>query len=236
MKEQDITDEQILEEAKEILANPYLRKCSACAFSDDQCTVCSKTGRVLFKNIYAGLCPHFETHEERIIRLSRQRLKNIEKEETKVNFLLTMALNSIDMSMIYLEDIESRLEREFKLAEMRGTGDPKVRASDREWMRKLKMASKEMTRHMEGMRKQYNHAFMPVFNKVFFNKETKEYDVKSWDDHNEDTYQFAETFLRLFDGSLNNPDAKEQFKDAIMALSQKRTFEENDYKRYNFKR
>lgn len=236
MKESDVTDEQILEEAREILKNPYLRKCNACAYCDENCSFCSKTGKPLLKQQYAGLCAHFETNEERILRQSRERLKHIEKEETKVNFLLTMALNSVDMSMIYLEDIQARLEAEFKLAEMRGNADPKVRSADREWMRKLKVASKAITNHLEGVRKQYNHAFMPIFNKVFFDKETKQYDVKSWDDHNEDTYQFAETFLRLFDGSLNNPDKKEDFKNTIMNLSEKRIFEDQDYKRYNFKR
>lgn len=122
MKESDVTDEQILGEVREIYKNPQLRKCSACRHSDDNCSFCSETGRPLLKFQYAGYCPYFETNEERIIRQSRERLRQIEKEETKVNFLLTMTLNAIDMSMIYLEDIDARLEKEFKLAELRGTG------------------------------------------------------------------------------------------------------------------
>ena len=141
MKEKDITDEQILAESREILQNPHMRRCCACAYADDHCTICSKTKKPLMKFQYAGYCPYFETNEERIIRQSRQRLRHIEKEERKVNFLLTLVLNSIDMSLVYLEDIESRLEKEFKLADIRGTGDPKVRAADKAWIRQLKVAS-----------------------------------------------------------------------------------------------
>lgn len=236
MKEQDITDEQILAESREILENPKMRKCCQCAWADDACTKCSKTGVALARWMYSGLCPHYETDEDRIIRLSRERLKKMEREERKINILLTLCQNASDIGLILLEDIEARLEREYSLADRNNTGDPRVRKTDREWIRKLKNAIKEMKRHAEGMRRQYNHFIMPIYNKIFFDKETKSYDADSYDDHNEDAYQLAEVLLRYFDGTYNNKHKAEGFKKAVMGLSEYQILEENDYKRYNFKR
>ena len=236
MKESDITDEQILEQKAEILQNPQLRKCCQCAYSDEQCTRCFKTGNAIATWMYAGLCPHYETNDERIIRKSRERLRQIEKEERKMNVLLTMCLNSVDIALLFLEDIEARLEKEYVIADKRGTGDKKVRQADRNWIRQLKMALKEMKRHSEGLKRQYNHFIIPIFNKVFFDKETKEYNVDSYDDHTEDTFQLAELLLRYFDGTYNNRERAVEFKEAIKTILVNSTFEESDYKRYNFRR
>ena len=155
MKESEVTDEQILKEAREILANPQLRKCQQCANANEDCSWCSQLKKPLAKYMYAGMCKFFETNEERIIRQTREALRRQEKEERKVNHLLTMALNCIDTSMLFLEDFAQRVEREYKMAEMKGTGDPRVRKADRNWIANLKKANKAMLNNIEGARKQY---------------------------------------------------------------------------------
>ena len=102
MKESEITDEEILEEMNQILMNPQLRKCSQCANADDACTRCAKTGKAIATWMYAGMCPHYETHEERIVRKSREALRKQELEQKKDNLLLTMSLNSLDAAMLIM--------------------------------------------------------------------------------------------------------------------------------------
>lgn len=97
----------------------------------EECTWCSHFKKPLAKWMYAGQCKFYETDEERIIRLTREKLKKQEKEETKINHLLTMCLNCIDASMLFLEDFAQRVEKEYKIADMKGTGDPRVRKADR---------------------------------------------------------------------------------------------------------
>lgn len=236
MKESEVTDKQIMEEVKDILSNPQLRRCSQCANSDDACTYCSLLKKPLTKWMYAGMCEHYETHEERIIRQTRENLKKQEREETKVNHLLTMALNCIDASMLFLEDFAQRVEKEYKIAELKGTGDPRVRKADRNWIANLKKANKAMINNIEGVRKQFQHYVMPIYNKVFYDREVRQYDVEMYDDHQSDCNELAHLVLRYFDVAfMNKANA-----DAVIALMKTMdscgVMEEKDFNHYNFRR
>ena len=103
MKESEITDEQILQEMKEILVNPQLRKCSQCANANDDCSWCSQLKKPLAKYMYAGMCSFYETHEERIIKQTREALKKHEKKEKKINYILTLCLTTLSASLLYLD-------------------------------------------------------------------------------------------------------------------------------------
>lgn len=236
MKESDITDEQILEEAREILSNPQLRRCNQCAYANEDCSRCSKIDKPLTKFMYAGMCKFYETNEEKIIRETREALKRQEKEEQKVNHLLTMALNCIEASMLFLEDFAERVENEYHIAEKKGTGSPQVRKADRLWIGNLKRASNEMKRGMEIARRQYNHYVMPIFNKVFYDKDVKQYDVEMYDDHMSDSWELANLVLRYFDVAFLNKSNADQVIDLMSKMDSYGVLEESDFKRYNYKR
>lgn len=236
MKESEITDEEILEEMNQILMNPQLRKCSQCANADDACTRCAKTGKAIATWMYAGMCPHYETNEERIIRKSRERLMRLEKEQAKDNHLLTMTLNCLDAAMLIMEDFADRVEREYKIADMKGTGDPKVRKSDRLWMSSLKRAMKTMHQNMEGARRQYQHYVMPIYNKVFYDQEKKEYDVELYDDHQSDAMEIAQLILRYFNVAFLNKEVSDKVFNMLKEMKPIGVLEETDINHYNFRR
>jgi hypothetical protein len=236
MKESEITDEQIIEEVQEILSNPQLRKCSQCANSNEECTWCSQMNKPLAKFMYAGMCKHFETDEERIIRQTRENLKRQEKEEHKVNHLLTMALNCIDASMLFLEDFAQRVEKEYKIAELKGTGDPRVRKADRTWIGNLKKANKAMLNNIDGARKQFQHYVMPIYNKVFYDKEVKQYDVEMYDDHQSDCTELAHLVLRYFDVAFLNKSNADAVIELMKSMKSCGVMEESDFNHYNFRR
>ena len=73
-----------------------------------------------------------------------------------------------------------------------------------------------MSNNIEGARKQFQHYIMPIFNKVFFDKEINKYDVEKYDDHQSDCYDFAFSLLKTFDT--------------------KGTMDEQDLNHYNFRR
>ena len=231
-----IPNEDILAEAKESLSDITMRKCNQCAWRNQDCTFCTKKKIKIASWMYAGLCSDYETDEERIIKMSKQRTDYILREERKINIMMTMCLNSIDMAMLFLEDIESRLKKQYSIAEEDGSVDEKIKKADKEWIRTLKMGSKQIANHAEGMRKHYTHGFMPMFNKIFIDKTTEQYNASMFDDHQEDVCKLAEIFLRYFDGALNNPEKPKEFRESIMQLSSKTIFDNNDYKRYLLKR
>ena len=236
MKEQDVTDEQILEEAKVLFENPQLRRCNACAHANNDCTYCSQLNKPLTKYMYAGMCKFFETHEERIIKETREAMRRQEKMDAKLNHLLTMVLNCIEVSMLFLEDFAVRVEKDYKIAEIKGMENPKAKKADRNWIANLKKASKAMLNNIEGARKQYQHYVMPIFNKVFYDKDVKEYDVEMYDDHQSDCSELAHLILRYFDVAFLNKSNADAVIELMKSMKSCGVMEEADFNHYNFRR
>lgn len=229
------TDEQIREEVVKTLENPELRKCFQCVHGEN-CRECEKLHIPISKYQYAGHCRHYITNEELMVLQAKERMAEIEKNEKKLNHILTMCFNCIEVAMLLLEDFEGRVEVEYHRAETRGTGDPKVRKNDKQWISSLKRAYKNMKVGIEGVIRQYTHFFEPQLNKVFFDKETKVYDAQSYDDHMSDSHELARIILKYFDKSylsLANAQAIELF---IESLQGDDILEASDYKRYNLRR
>lgn len=235
MKEERYTDEQIRAEVNKTLENPQLRRCSHCFYGED-CTRCKKLNIPISKYQYAGFCKHFITNEEKLVEEAKEAMALTAKNERKLNHILTMMLNGVEAAMLFMEDFEQRIEAEYKRAEARGTGDPKVRKSDRQWIANLARAYKAIKKDLEGARRQYTHYFEPMLNKVFFDKESKVYDAQSYDDHMSDANELARVMMKYFDKaylSFDNADAIEKHIDSLEGVG---VMEEADYKRYNLRR
>ena len=237
MKESEITDEQILQEAETIFKeNPQLRKCSQCIHSNEDCTLCTKSRTPISRYQHCGMCQHYMTHEQRIIEETRANLRKHEKENRKVNHLLTMTLNCIEAAMLFFEDFSGRVEKEYKIAEQRGIGDARVRKSDRAWMSELKKGIKAMNTHMQGVQRQYNHFVQPIFDKVFYDKGNGRYNVEQYDDHLADAMELAHLVLRYFDVAFLNGNNTERIIELMKTMDSLGVLEDKDYNRYNFRR
>lgn len=235
MKEDRYTDEQIRAEVNKTLENPQLRRCSHCFYGED-CTRCKKLNIPISKYQYAGFCKHFITNEEKLVEEAKEAMALTAKNERKLNHILTMMLNGVEAAMLFMEDFEQRIESEYKRAEARGTGDPKVRKSDRQWIANLTRAYKAIKKDLEGARRQYTHYFEPMLNKVFFDKESKVYDAQSYDDHMSDANELARVMMKYFDKaylSFDNADAIEKYIDSLEGVG---VMVDEDYKRYNLRR
>lgn len=235
MTEERYTDEQIRAEVNKTLENPQLRRCSHCFYGED-CTRCKKLNIPISKYQYAGFCKHFITNEEKLVEEAKEAMALTEKNERKLNHILTMMLNGVEAAMLFMEDFEQRIEAEYKRAEARGTGDPKVRKSDRQWISNLSRAYKAIKKDLEGARRQYTHYFEPMLNKVFFDKESKVYDAQSYDDHMSDANELARVMMKYFDKaylSFDNADAIEKYIDSLEGVG---VMVDEDYKRYNLRR
>lgn len=229
------TDEQIREEVNKTLANPQLRQCSHCAHGQDY-TTCDVLHIPISRYQYCGHCRHYLTNEEKLIQEAKEAVARLEREEKKVNHVLTMMLNMIESGMLFMEDFESRVEKEYKRAEMRGTGDAKVRKADKAWISTISRSFKAIKKDLESIRRQYTHFFEPLLNKVFLDKETGEYDAQQYDDHQQDAHELARVMMKYFDKSYlsyENADKIESFIDSIEGCG---VMEAEDYKRYYLRR
>ena len=229
------TDEQIREEVNKVLSNPQLRQCSHCIYGASM-TMCAKLHIPISKYQYCGHCQHFMTDEEKMMLEAKQAIERVEREEKKINHILTMTLNCIESAMLFLEDFESRVEKEYRRAEMRGTGDARVRKNDRARISTMSRAYKQMKRDAESIRRQYTHFIEPQLNKVFFDKATSTYDAMSYDDHQQDAHELARIMMKYFDKSYLSWENANEIEEKIDSLPGTGVMEEADYKRYNLRR
>ena len=226
-----ITDEQILAEGRRLLEEKALRRCKQCANSNSDCSMCSQLRIPIHPYTYAGECKYFITDEEKLLRESRESMAKQERQERKLNHLLTCCIDCIDAATIFLEDFESRLESLYKIAEIRGTGDPGVRKHDREWVRRLKVALKSMSTHVANAQKQYQHYVVPIINKPYYNVLDKQFDLSMFDDHLFDANQVARLVL-LYSQIEGSGDEVFEFMDGLKKIG---VMEDSDYKHYVFR-
>lgn len=234
MENKDITDEQIVKEVKEIVADPRHRRCNQCAHSNEACDRCTKLNIPISRFMYAGHCKAYETEEQKLIRQTREAIEQQAKENRKVNHILTMSLCCFEIGNILMDDFVERVENEYRRAEMRGVGDARVRRADRTWMATTKRAYKAIKAHAEGAGKQYQHYIMPMFNKVF--QENGVYDVEAYDDHLSDVFEMAEVLMRYHNAAFLNLENAQKIMDTIKGMQGCDVFTEDDLKRYQFKR
>jgi hypothetical protein len=232
----DVTDDQIVAEAKMILEDKRLRKCSQCSKYDEKTHRCSFTGQEYSAFTYAGNCVGYETNEQKLVREAREAMAQLEKEERKLNHLLTMTINSIEMALLFLEDFSTRIEKEYKRAEAKRMGDPRCRKNDREWIGKMTRSMKQMNNLIEGVRRQYTHYIEPQLNRVFMDKESGSYDAVSYDDHLSDVYEISKLTLMYFDKAYESKENADAVFNLLESLHGCEVMESADYKRYNFVR
>lgn len=235
MEERKYTDEQIRTEVHKVLANPLIRQCGHCYHGRDF-KKCEELGIPISKYQYCGHCNFFLTNEEKMMQEAREAVARLEREEKKMNHVLTMIINAIEAAMLYLEDFEARVEKEYKRAEARGTGDPRVRKNDRAWIAILSRALKQIKKQAEAIRRQYTHFVEPQLNKVFMDKETGTYDVQSYDDHLSDANELARVMMKYFDKSYTSLANAQSIENYIDSMEGAGVMAEDDYKRYNLKR
>lgn len=77
---------------------------------------------------------------------------------------------------------------------------------------------------------------MPIFNKVFFDKDVNKYDVEMYDDHQSDAMELAHLVLRYFDVAYLNKSNADAVVELMRQMESYGVMEERDFNHYNFKR
>lgn len=249
------TDEQIREEVIKTTANPQLRRCAQCAHYSEAAARCEKLNIPTPRYQYCGHCKFFVTNEEKMIQEAKEALAKKEREYKKDDRILTMSFISVEMSMVYLEHFEARIEAEYNAAMKRVESKYKsiserkteedeayIKERKKEYKRvkayieSLQGALKNMDKGLKEARKQFTHFVEPKLNKAFFDEDHTAFKDEEYDNHGEDVFEMCEVNLEYFDATYFNEANSQSIKNHIRSLPAERMLDREDYKRYNFRR
>ena len=249
------TDEEIREEVLKTTANPQLRRCIQCAHYNEEVARCEQLNIPTPRYQYCGHCKFFITNEEKMIAEAKIALAKKDREYKKDDRILTMSFISAEMSMVYLEHFEARIEADYNAAmkriEAKCNGDLKrLNPDDEEYIKSKKKeykkvkdyieslqgALKKMDKNLKEARKQFTHFVEPKLNKAFYDEDHTAFKDDEYDNHGEDVFEMAEVNLEYFDATYYNDANSQSIKNHIRSLPAERMMDREDYKRYKLRR
>lgn len=249
------TDEEIREEVLKTTANPQLRRCSQCAHYNEEKSRCEQLNIPTPRYQYCGHCKFFITNEEKMIQEAKIALAKKDREYKKDDRILTMSFISVEMSMVYLEHFEARVEAEYNAAmekvaakyksisERRTEEDEAYIKEKKKEYKKVKAyieslqgALKQMDKSLKEARKQFTHFVEPKLNKAFYDEDHSAFKDDEYDNHGEDVFEMAEVNLEYFDATYYNEANSQSIKNHIRSLPAERMMDREDYKRYKLRR
>jgi hypothetical protein len=249
------TDEEIREEVLKTTANPQLRRCSQCAHYNEEKSRCEQLNIPTPRYQYCGHCKFFITNEEKMIQEAKIALAKKDREYKKDDRILTMSFISVEMSMVYLEHFEARVEAEYNAAmekvaakyksisERRTEEDEAYIKEKKKEYKKVKTyieslqgALKQMDKSLKEARKQFTHFVEPKLNKAFYDEDHSAFKDDEYDNHGEDVFEMAEVNLEYFDATYYNEANSQSIKNHIRSLPAERMMDKEDYKRYKLRR
>lgn len=184
--------------------------CKDCGFFKDN--FCVKTNSQARAIYYA--CERFQTFEQIKAEAERRRKERMDREETRMNFLLTGLYISATATQLLLEYFDSFFQ------------DVKV---ERNWRFERKRAAKEMTACAERMRTLFHHTFGQDQYKVMTGHGKKEFDCEAYDNHEQDARHWALNLLYHLDRCWQNEEMEKHIHDMYKALPENGIFEQRDY-------
>lgn len=249
------TDEEIREEVLKATANPQLRRCSQCAHYNEERSRCEQLNIPTPRYQYCGHCKFFITNEEKMIQEAKIALAKKDREYKKDDRILTMSFISVEMSMVYLEHFEARIESEYNAAMERIAAKYKsiserrteedeayIKEKKKEYKKvkayieSLQCALKHMDKNLKEARKQFTHFVEPKLNKAFYDEDHSAFKDDEYDNHGEDVFEMAEVNLEYFDATYYNDANSQSIKNHIRSLPAERMMDREDYKRYKLRR
>ena len=255
MAEERYTDEQIRAEVNKTVANPQLRRCSHCAHYNEKDLRCEHFKRPTPRYQYCGHCKFFITNEDKLIQDAKIAIAKNDREYKKDDRVLTMSFISAEMSIVYLEHFEARIEAEYNRAmkkiedkykdsNQRKTEEDEAYIKERKkehkrlvnYIESLQNALKNMNKSLKEARKQFVHFVEPKLNKAFYDEDHSAFKDEEYDNHGQDVFELCEVNLEYFDTTFMNEDNSQSIKEHMRSLPAQRMMDKEDYKRYNFRR
>lgn len=191
------------------------KTCQSCAHFDPVSSMCKKTFEYTMAIRYA--CRRYITPEEWKAECEARRQARLEKEEQRLNFILTALYISTTASLQLLEYFDTQF---------------KDKQTEADWRFSRKRAANEINRAAQRIRDLYQHTFMEDQTKVMTGHGTHAYDVEAYDSHEDDARRWNRLLLHHMDGCWQD-DAQEanvlKFYESLPHIG---IFETKDYKHF----
>ena len=176
---------------------------------------CAKSHQMTRATQYA--CHRFQTlteiKEEREARLQAK----LQKEEQRLNFILTALYISTTASMQLLEYFDAQFQ------------DRKAEAN---WRFARKRAANEIDRAVQRIRDIYQHNFMADQTQVMTAHGTRPFDVDAYDNHEDDARRWNRLLLHHMDGCWQDDNQEANVLKFYESLPHIGIFEKKDYKHF----
>lgn len=188
--------------------------CKDCAFFKDGgfCVKKNTWSRAIY---YA--CDSFQTPEQIQELIEKRKKERLEREEIRLNFLLTSLYISATSTQMLLEYFDAQF------------GGAKVES---DWRFSRKRAAKDITEAANRMRTLYHHTFMQDQTKVMTAHGTKSFDCEAYDNHESDARLWALYLLYHLDRCWQNDDAEKLLLETYKALPDNGIFDRKDYEHF----
>ena len=194
------------------------RVCKTCALYDQASSYCKKKNEATPGIRYA--CEDFRTPEEWKAEREAWRKARIEKEEQRLNFILTALYISTTASMQLLEYFDAQFQ------------DKKAEAN---WRFARKRAANEIDRAAQRIRDLYQHNFMEDQTKVMTDHYKKAFDVKAYDSHEDDARRWNRLLLHHMESTWQDDSKEAQILAFYENLPHVGIFEQKDFKHFTTK-
>ena len=186
------------------------RTCGSCVFRDG--SYCLKTRSLVREMQYA--CKGFMTEEEYRADREASIKKRIEKEEVRLNFLVTaMSISAVSTQML-LEYFDDQFQSE----------DLK-----KSWRFERKKAASDIIQACEKIRRAYQHTFMKDQINAFTDEK---FNVERYDLHDEDARSWCLKLLYDLDRCWQNDEADQKVFDLYESFQDNGMFLPEDYKHF----
>ena len=180
-----------------------------------QMGICTKSNQAVRPTTYA--CHRFQTLDEIKAEREAWRLARLQKEEQRLNFILTALYITSTATMQLLEYFDAQFQD---------------RKAEADWRFARKRAANEIDRAVQRIRDLYQHNFMEDQTKVMTGHGTRPFDAEAYDNHEDDARRWNRLLLHHMDACWQDDTQEANVLDFYEKLPHIQIFEKKDYKHF----
>ena len=180
---------------------------------------CQKSHQMTRATQYA--CNYFATREQIKAEREARNKARLQKEEQRLNFILTGLYIVSTSTMQLLEYFDAQFI------------DRKAEAN---WRFARKKAANDIVEAVEKIRRIYQHNFMQDQTEVMTKHGTQAYDAEAYDAHEDDARRWNKLLLHHMESSWQDEEAEARILSFYESLSHVGIFEPKDYRHFTTKK
>ena len=191
------------------------KTCQSCAHFDPAVSMCKKTGEHTMAIRYA--CRRHMTPEEWKAECEARRQARLQKEEQRLNFILTALYITSTATIQLLEYFDAQFQD---------------RKAESNWRFARKRAANDIDRAVQRIRDIYQHSFMADQTQVMTKHGKEAFDVEAYDNHEDDARRWNLCLFHHMDGCWQDEEQEARVLEFYESLPHIGIFEKKDFRHF----